>query len=582
MDPGMPQPTAPHPGPPPPDAQPLAGRLARGAGVLAVYTAVIAIYASSIAGRLSTQFIGDGGDNWVFAWNAWWMKHCLVHGLNPYYCPMQFAPLGVPLTSHCLMPLPTLVMVGLWALLPMPLAYNLLVLAFLPLAGLCAYGLARSVTRDTLGGLAGGMLYMLCPFLTSKTLGHLNLLGAAFLPLYVLCLLRALDRPGRARSFALLGAFLCIVFSNEHTLIFAANITLWLWIWRGLATRDWRRELGQFWRVLRPVIVFSAGWAGFLAWYAVRYRAWPYRTGALAYCPEPLNYILPLFPTSIWRDAVVPPGQLGWDLSTLEMSVYLGWAALPMALIGFRAGRTNPLMRFMRAIFLAALVLSLGQKLQWHRQIVHLAGLPVYLPMGIYRYVPVLGSVGQSGRYMIIGYMAMAVGLAGLIAAARARYGPAAARGAVLAAMVLLGIDFGCRFCTVPIPRCPIPPGPGRVMDVRADPSLALYFQTLHERPLVGGYISRWPDGVFDAYRANAGIGWFFMRHKKRGAPPSPQEVRHGLADWDIRYVCAAPDTAEHRLLAAAGLPVIHEEDGTVTFSVPQAATSGPPVQARP
>lgn len=537
-------------------------------GAFGFYCAMTAAYALAGGARLGSEFIGDGGDNWQFLWNAWWLKRCMLEGINPYYCTHQFAPAGAPLTMHNLVIVPTLVMMGLEAILGMPLAYNLVVLAFFPVAGVCAFALARYVTGEQIGALVGGALFMLCPYLTSKTLGHLNLLSAAFLPLYVLCLLKALDAPSRAGRIRLTLVFLLIVFSNEHTLVFAATVTAALWLFRCWKDGQWRAETRSFWQALKPALFFSLAWGAFLGYYAIRHGAIPYRAKALVYCPEPLNFILPLMPTSIWYERVALPGDWGRRLSLVELAVYLGWLVLPLAVAGYCCLQSCRMMKFMGLLFVGALAVALGPKLQWHREVVHVLGMPVYLPMGLFRYVPVLGSVGQSGRYLIIGYMAMSVAVAGLVCGVRGRWGKAAAAIAAVLALAMIGADYGYRLVLVPVPHCPIPPGQGCVMEVRENRPLGLYLQTIHERPLVGGYLARWPVGVLERYDAVPGVGWFFTPPKRRGPAPSSAELREGLRALNVEYVCADRAGPERQVLHNAGLELFHEDALGVTFRV--------------
>lgn len=550
--------------PPQPAAR---GRVLLPLGAFVFYAAITAAFVLATSAPIRTQFIGDGGDNWVFVWNSWWVKQCIVDLRNPYFCPFQFAPLGIPMTMHSLTLVPTLLIVAADAFLPMPLAYNVAILAFLPLAGLTAFGLARYVIRDAIAALLGGAVFMLCPFFSSRTLGHFNLMGAAFLPLYFLCLLRALDAPGRAPRALLALVFAVIVFSNEHTLIFAANLTVWLWLFRAWRSGQWRTETILFWQTLRPTALFALAWAGVLLYYAVRHGAVPIRSGTC--CPEPLNFLLPLFPTSIWREYVAPPGPLGWKMTSLEMAVYLGWTVLPLAILGYRGMRSQPLVKFMGSAFVCALILSLGPKLHWHGEPLRVFGHSIPLPMKIYRFVPILGVIGQAGRYMIIGYLAMSVAVAGLIRCVRVRWGTTAALICTAGCLALVGLDYGYRLVCVPVPTCPIAPGPGRVMDVRELPSLGLYFQTLHHRDMVGGYISRWPVGIFEKYRSTPGVGWFFTPPKQRGAPPGGEELRSGLRALNVEYVCADRGGVERAVLDDAGLELVYEDELGVTFRLP-------------
>ncbi|HOW19690.1 MAG TPA: hypothetical protein PLC79_11685, partial [Phycisphaerae bacterium] len=166
--------------------------------VFVLYAAITAGFWAPAGSRFVHQFIGDGGDNFVFVWNPWWVARCLAEHRSPYFCELQYAPFGTPLVFHCLALIPTLVIAGLTKLLSLPLAYNLVAAGLSPVAGLCAYALANHVTRDRAAAVAGGVVFMLCPYMASKLLGHMNLSCAAFLPLYTLWLFRAVDEGGRA------------------------------------------------------------------------------------------------------------------------------------------------------------------------------------------------------------------------------------------------------------------------------------------------------------------------------------------------------------------------------------------------
>ena len=536
--------------------------------VFVLYAAITAGFWAPAGSRFVHQFIGDGGDNFVFVWNPWWVARCLAEHRSPYFCELQYAPFGTPLVFHCLALVPTLVIAGLTKLLSLPLAYNLVAAGLSPVAGLCAYALANYVTRDRAAAVAGGVVFMLCPYMASKLLGHMNLSCAAFLPLYTLWLFRAVDEGGRASRIGVTLSYLLILFSSEPTLVFAANVTVWYWLYRSIRTRRWHDEIARFARALAPAAVITAAWGAFLLRYAIRYNVVPARHGTLIDAPEPLNFLLPIHSMSVWREWLAPAGSLGMRLSNLELAVYLGWFVLPMAAAGLWLRRRDPRMRFLAIVLVCAVVLALGHKLQWHRQVVRVFDHALRLPMIFYRHITVLGAVGQCGRYMAIGYMAMAVGVAGLVAHIRQRTGHIGARAAGAIAVVLICIDYAHIAPTVEAPALVIPPGQGRVLDPRIEASHSLYCQTHHGRPLVGGYVSRPPTGLRERYEAMPGIGWFFQDPRRRGSPPPAADVQAGLRALDIRYVCVAPRSDDRRVLEAAGLRVVHEDALDATLAV--------------
>lgn len=537
-------------------------------GVLAVYVVLTLMFFADALGALPQKLLGDGEDNFAFAWNAWWVLQSICQGSNPYYCDVQFSPFGLPLVWHTLALMPSLVIALLCSITSPILAYNLVVIGLYPVAGLCGFALARHVTRDVAGALAGGVVFMFCPFMVSKHLGHLNLQCAALLPLYTLCLLGGLGTGARGWKWGLLLVYGMILFSNLHTAIFAGNVTLWYWLYCGLRSQQWKREFLRFWRLLKPVVFLTVLWGSVVVFYSVRYNLRPEPFMNLLWVPEPLSFVLPLHANSLWRAFVAPAGALGRQLANIELSVYLGWLVLPSAAAGWWLCRKGTEMRFMAVLFAAALVLSVGHVLQWHREVVTVAGVPIYLPMSVYRFVPVLGSVGQAGRYLVIGYMAMSVGAAGLVAWAGRRYG---SRCGIVATVVVIGltcVDYGFRPYMADPPMCAMVPGAGRVMDPRLGNARSLYNQTIHGRQLVGGYVARIPGWVRQRYAAMEGIGWFFQEPARRSAPPAREAILGGLRRLSIRYVTVSQGSDAAGVLEGCGLVKISEDGRDVTFVV--------------
>ena len=74
------------------------------------YLIVTLFFFAPVLSQLNTHLIGDGGDCFEFYWNAWWIDRSLLHGHNPYWCDLQFAPWGVPLVLHTLSLIPSMCM----------------------------------------------------------------------------------------------------------------------------------------------------------------------------------------------------------------------------------------------------------------------------------------------------------------------------------------------------------------------------------------------------------------------------------------------------------------------------------------
>ena len=535
---------------------------------LVAFVALLLLMFGRDLGRLHTHYIGDGGDNYLFAWNAWWLRHCWDHGQNPFFCDMQYTPTGTPLVLHTLDPLPFSLVALLTPLVGPILAYNLLVIGLYPLAGMAAAALARGLLRRETGGVLAGAVFMLCPFMASKSLGHPNLQCAALLPFFMLCLLRGVPRGGRGWAWRMTLVFTALVLSNVHSLLFAGNLTVWYFVLRLVQRGTMRIELLRLWRLFWPSAIVAMLWGGMVAYYVWACQLKPERYGASVWSPEPLSYVLPLHANSIWRAWLATPGSLAEKLGGIELAVYLGWVALPLAFIGWLTLRRRPAGVILGVIFCVSLALSPGPKLLWNREVVHIAGVPVYLPMGIYRNIPMLASVGQSRRYLVLGYIVMSVAAAAAVVAVRRRWGARPAALATAGLTLLVAFDFGFRPTLVAPPPSPIPPGPERVLEVRRGHALSLYWQTQHGRELVGGYIARTPWHVIESYRVRAGVGWLYQRPEQRGEPPDCSALRRDLAMLDVRYVSAPANSAESQWLQSCDLMPIYDDGQTALYEV--------------
>ncbi len=79
-------------------------------------------------------------------------------------------------------------------------AYNAVVFLSFILAAYFAYLLVAHVSGSRLAGVVGGVIYAFGSYHMTHLLGHTNLLSSGWLPAYALCLLRATETTGRRRT----------------------------------------------------------------------------------------------------------------------------------------------------------------------------------------------------------------------------------------------------------------------------------------------------------------------------------------------------------------------------------------------
>lgn len=166
--------------------------------IIAIYSVLALLLTYPVAGQVSEVVAGfDGRDSFQHVWYQWWFKETLLEWkIWPDRVIHLYYPLGAEHPVLALHPYVPLVSLPL-TLLGGPLAaYNLAFLLSFILSGLSGYLLCRYVSGHTGAAVIGGLIFAFYPNrLGHATAGHLLLTTNYFLPFYALSLLILLRRP---------------------------------------------------------------------------------------------------------------------------------------------------------------------------------------------------------------------------------------------------------------------------------------------------------------------------------------------------------------------------------------------------
>jgi len=181
--------------------------------------------------------------------------------------------------------------------------------------------------------------------------------------------------------------------------------------------------------------------------------------------------------------------------------------------------------------------------------------LPVPLPATLIRYAPIAANARIPGRAMVVVYLALAMlsaeGVAALTARGRRTVALAFAALAIAdlipAAPPVYQVDHPAIYDVLRVR-----PEPGAVCELplglrdgfgeigRFD-TRVLWYQTIHERGLVGGFVARLPKRMIPAYQAAPVLGTFLrlssgqaMDHEVQ---PAPDEATEALLSQGVRFV---------------------------------------------
>lgn len=413
--------------------------------VFGAYTLLSAIATWPLALHLSTHVLGAPGDNFLFVWDMWWVRHALfdLH-VSPFIQPDIYYPYGYPLAMGDLTPAHTFLLLPVTFLFGEVAAYNLVVLASTPLTGWVTYRLARRwlgridapAAPLALAAFFAGAILAFSPYRMFRLQGHLNLVDTQWVVLALWGLDRWLEtRALRDAVMAALGVGLAALCSWYYALLLAVILPVYLLAWRP----DLRSMLRDR-RTWLAAGVFAAIVAVMCVPFALPYLQLRQQDPGLFSVPadqasfwasSPLDYVLPNLYNPVWGPAVRrlawplpgdPPGEFG--------AASIGLVALILGIYGLRRTSGKP-WRALGWVAVVALVLSFGPEL-------HLGRLPlgVPLPVALLRLLPVMGSMRTWGRFSLFVELAIALFAAAALLIVVARLSSARAQVAVCAALI--------------------------------------------------------------------------------------------------------------------------------------------------
>ena len=444
--------------------------------------------------------------------------------------------------------------------------YNTLFLLSFVANGLTMYLLAAEVTGHSAAAFFAGGVYAFFPNRMGHALsGHLTYLAAWCFPLYVLFLLRFWRDP--SWKHALLGG-LCLGLSCLVALVQTAYFVLpltalmivgALFGGRGQLTAAHRRRgmallaLGALLALPSHLPLLRAAWNEGLELAA---------PGVIAHSVDLLALFLPSPYHPLWgmlvrrlpfMAALIP------EANDLEHMAFLGWIVLGLAIVGaLRRWRQTRLWLLLAGI---SLWLSLGPVLVVGQRV---TGIPQ--PYALLARLPFYAWGRTPERLNQLTLFALAlVAAQGMASLPPSRIVPGAlVAGSLLEMLVLWPFPSGT----------PAPPSafvasvreaPGVVLQLpiakRQVSNLAMYYQSFHEQPIVGGYIHRELPGAREYAKALDALLTAQAADATRAA--TPDEIRGLLQGLAIRHLLlhrqfVRPewfDGVAARLQAALGAP---------------------------
>lgn len=207
-----------------------------------LYAAVAVAVTWPLAAHLRSALLGSpGGDTGVYVWNLWIFRHELIdHGHLPFSTDHIFGYTGrTDFALHNFTPVAGLLATPLIPVVGVVAAFNLVLLTLLTLTGLSVFALGRTVGLRSWSAALAGALFIASPVITARETAHASLVAAWPLPLFLLVLLRLMQRPTLARAI-LTGVLVAAAhYSDAYYGVYCILIGLFVAAWH-FGRLEWR------------------------------------------------------------------------------------------------------------------------------------------------------------------------------------------------------------------------------------------------------------------------------------------------------------------------------------------------------
>jgi hypothetical protein len=200
--------------------------------VLELYTllTILAFHKLFILG-VDKVLIGDGGDGYQFLWNFWWIKKAILEGRDVFYTDYLFHPKGTYLYAHTLTLTYSLIAFLLQNFTSnLILIYNILILASVIVASYSVFFLVKYITKNLLLSFLGGIYFGFSNYMYAKIIGQLNLTAIFVFPILIFLLLKLLERKEKILKlfylmFSLFIFYVFVFFTDLYYFSFTLIIT---------------------------------------------------------------------------------------------------------------------------------------------------------------------------------------------------------------------------------------------------------------------------------------------------------------------------------------------------------------------
>jgi hypothetical protein len=476
-----------------------------------LYLCFFFLFQPHYLGNFSDGFYLDSGDGFQNVWNIWWVNESLVQqGTSPYFTNVVHWPHGVTLVPQTmnifngLMAIPLINIFG-FSLIE---ATNFAVVFSFVFGGTAMFWFIKKLVGGYWVPIVAGGLFTFSTYHFAHAIGHLQLVSFEFIPLFFLAFWTLLEKM-RYRYAVLASLALFLVLLCDYYYLFWCVIVGAMWV----AWKLYRRELkldGLTFRVLGVFASLSSLLIGPLAIALMRLS----KHDPLLGSHDPVAFSLD--PTAIF----IPGGSWYWSSLTSwhwthlpfvsESSIYFGMGLLAVLFIAFldlikqhrkKVKRKVPTwINFWWVVLFVFGILALGPRFRMMGNTIESVPMPYAFLEAIF---PTLEISGMPVRWILVSLIAAIV----IASYYLNKLNLTARKGRVLFGIFIFVslLDLWPIRLPLTMPEQHTQPyvyalrdlPDGAVIDNGAvSGGEQLFHQTIHEKPMAFGYVTRVPESV--------------------------------------------------------------------------------------
>ncbi len=545
----------------------MINKLTRYTLIVILYSICSIIFTYPLILQANNSLMGIEGDAYLFTWNidTYWSEILQLH--NPFYTNRIFYPLGVNLIFHTYEPLVSIL--GIFFISRLVLYLNLLVIISLVIAALSAFILAKYLTKNIIPAFLAGLIYGFSPVMIAyiESQHYYFNYAAGFLPLGAWCFFKFIDTQKTRYLAGILITFWLNLFTEYYTTILYILLISILTFSKFLGTMKYDRSplstLKQFiYSNIKTTILFFCIPLLFLILLLKSYFQIPTQTSnfsAVYHRTHNIN-LIGLITPSEYNPFLITTRK--WFLETFHFqpawdtpSYFIGYGIFILAIIGLILNLRDNRIKILSLFGLVSTLLAFGTSVKiGNYEILSLRFTLLYW----LNIIPILRFILVPMRLIIGTQLIVAVLIAKLIS--KYQHKLKIYYGLILIIIILFILEYGT--INVPISKIDLPQIfqllkqdsdnralleiPSGISETKISfgkdylyPALhtkQLYWQTIHKKPMVGGFVSRLPDQYLSYYQTEPILSDLWKLSERNGSWSNRNFTNEQILDFIKRF----------------------------------------------